>query len=76
LFEELFHGREPPLPTGHAGLLMARPRTADPAIVGRAIDEIASACRGGQVRLALAVLGRMVPEFDHNADGNADSARA
>ena len=58
LFEELFHGREPPTPTGHPGLLMASPRTADPAIVGRAIDEIAGACRGGNVRLALALLGR------------------
>ncbi len=69
LFEELFHGREPPTPTDHPGLLMARPRTADPAIVGRAIDEIAAACRGGNPRLALALLGRMVPEFQHNSDG-------
>ena len=67
LYEELFHGREPPVPTAHPGLLMAAPRTADPAIVGRAIEEIASACRGGQPRLALAALGRMVPEFAHNA---------
>jgi O-antigen biosynthesis protein WbqV len=76
LFEEMFHGREPPAPTAYPGLLMAHPRTADPAIVGRAIDEIASACRGGQPRLALAVLSRLVPEFDHNADGTAGTARA
>jgi O-antigen biosynthesis protein WbqV len=69
LHEELFHGREPPVPTGFSGLLMAAPRTADPAIVGRAIDEIAAACRGGQARLALALLGRLVPEFEHNAEG-------
>jgi O-antigen biosynthesis protein WbqV len=82
LFEELFHGREPATPTGHPGLLMASPRTADPAIVGRAIDEIGAACRGGNVRLALALLGRMVPELRHNPDGlvtdgnRADPARA
>jgi O-antigen biosynthesis protein WbqV len=69
LFEELFHGREPAMPTGHPGLLMATPRTADPAIVGRAIEEIAAACRGGNERLALALLGRLVPEFQHNRDG-------
>jgi FlaA1/EpsC-like NDP-sugar epimerase len=69
LYEELFHGKEPPVPTGHAGLLMATPRTADPAIVGRAIEEIAAACRGGQARLALTLLGRLVPEFEHNVDG-------
>jgi O-antigen biosynthesis protein WbqV len=76
LYEELFHGSEPPTQTGFPGLLMATPRTADPAIVGRAIDEIAQACRGGQTRLALSMLRRMVPEFDHNETGSADSARA
>jgi FlaA1/EpsC-like NDP-sugar epimerase len=69
LHEELFHGKEPPVPTGHPGLMMAAPRTADPAIVGRAIDEIAAACRSGQARLALTLLGRLVPEFEHNAEG-------
>ena len=76
LFEELFHGKEPPVPTGHPGLLMASPRTADPAIVGRALDEIAAACRGGQPRLALSLLGRLIPEFEHNADGASGEARA
>ncbi len=76
LFEELFHGREPPVPTGFDGLLMATPRTADPALVARAIDEIAAAARAGNVRLALALLGRQVPEFDHNADPASDAARA
>ena len=65
LNEELFHGREPPEPTGHPGLLMAVPRTADAAIVGRAIDEIAAACRAGLGRQAMAQLGRLVPEFGH-----------
>ncbi|HET7882419.1 MAG TPA: nucleoside-diphosphate sugar epimerase/dehydratase [Acetobacteraceae bacterium] len=69
LYEELFHGKEPPAPTSFPGLLMASPRTADPAIVGRAIDEIAGACRGGQARLALTLLGRLVPEFEHNSEG-------
>jgi FlaA1/EpsC-like NDP-sugar epimerase len=71
LFEELFHGKEPPVPTGYPGLFMATPRTADPAIVGRAIEEIASACRGGQSRLALTTLARLVPEFEHNLDATA-----
>jgi len=75
LHEELFHGHEPPVPTGYPGLLMATPRTADPAIVGRAVEEIATACRGGQARLALTLLGRMVPEFAHNADGDSGEKR-
>ena len=74
LYEELFHGQEPPRPTRFEGLLVATPRTADPALVGRAIDEIAAACRGGNPRAALTQLGRLVPEFDHNADGTASRA--
>ena len=65
LFEELFHGAEAPVPTGHPGLLMAAPRTADAAIVGRAIDEIAALCRTGHAEAALAQLSRLVPEFEH-----------
>jgi len=65
LYEELFHGQEPPRPTAFAGLLVATPRTADPALVGRAIDEIAAAARGGNARAALAQLARLVPEFEH-----------
>ena len=63
LFEELFHGNEPPMPTPYSGLLLARPRSADAAIVRRAISEIATACRAGQTQRALAQLARVVPEF-------------
>ncbi len=76
LYEELFHGKEPPAPTGHAGLLMAHPRTADPAIVGRAIEEIATACRGNQIRLALTLLSRLIPEFERSTEGLQADARA
>jgi O-antigen biosynthesis protein WbqV len=76
LYEELFHGKEPPAPTGHPGLLMAHPRTADPAIVGRAIEEIATACRANQTRLALTLLSRLIPEFERDTDGSHADARA
>jgi len=76
LYEELFHGKEPPAPTGHPGLLMAHPRTADPAIVGRAIEEIATACRGNQSRLALTLLSRLIPEFERTQDGAQADVRA
>jgi O-antigen biosynthesis protein WbqV len=68
LYEELFHGQEPPRPTHFPGLLVATPRTADLALVSRALEEIAASARGGQVRLALAQLSRLVPEFEH--EGN------
>ncbi len=73
LFEELFHGQEPPAPTRYPGLLMAAPRTADLAIISRALDELAGACRRGQEGAALALLSRLVPEFTHNAAGAASA---
>ncbi len=69
LTEELFHGREPPVPTGHPGLLMATPRTADRADVVRAIDAIAAACRDNDAAGAIRLLRGLVPEFEHNPDG-------
>ena len=71
LFEELFHGKEPPRATPFAGLLMAEPRTADPAIVGRVLEEIAAQARTGGRAQALAILSRMVPEFEHNPGTSA-----
>ena len=69
LYEELFHGREPPAPTGRPGLLMAAPRTADPAAMARALDAIAAACQAGQVQQALGLLARLVPEYTHDPLG-------
>ena len=71
LFEELFHGKEAPVPTDHAGLLIAAPRTADPAIVGRAIDEVAALCRAGQAEAALRQMARLVPEYEHDMGARA-----
>jgi O-antigen biosynthesis protein WbqV len=67
LYEELFHGQEPPKRTAFEGLLVATPRTADAALVARSLDEIAQAARGGHAKLALAQLARLVPEFEHEA---------
>jgi O-antigen biosynthesis protein WbqV len=69
LFEELFHGREPPVPTGYPGLLMATPRTADAHDVGQILDAIGAACRAGHPDEALSLLKRLVPEFSHNPEG-------
>ncbi len=73
LFEELFHGKEPPRATAYPGLLMAEPRTADAAIVGRVLEEIATQARAGGRAQALAILSRMVPEFEHNTGTTAEA---
>ncbi len=63
LFEELFHGREPPVPTGHPGLLMAVPRTSQAGEVGDAIEQIGQLARRGDAEAALAAVRVLVPEF-------------
>lgn len=63
LFEELFHGQEPPHPTNFKGLLVAVPRTADAAEMAAAIDRVAALAVAGEREAALAELGRLVPEF-------------
>ena len=63
LFEELFHGGEPPVQTSHPGLLMATPRTADPTLIGRALDELATLCAAGRAADAIALVRRLVPEY-------------
>ncbi len=76
LFEELFHGREPPLPTGHPGLLMATPRTADADAVGAAIDAIAAFCHAGDARRAVAALAALVPELTRPPESAATLTEA
>lgn len=70
LFEELFHGREAPMPTDHAGLMMATPRTVDLQEVNDLINQIAEACHQENLEQALAIVHQLVPEFQHKLNAN------
>jgi O-antigen biosynthesis protein WbqV len=76
LYEELFHGRETLVEAGAPGLLMAAPRTADLALVARAMDEAGAAARAGREAAALSVLAALVPEFARpgEAEGEAPAS--
>ncbi len=74
LFEELFHGQEPPSPTSFPGLLVAVPRTTDAAEMGAAIDAVAAMAASGDRKGALARLNALVPEFEHEVQGKAGGA--
>lgn len=63
LEEELFHLREPHVPAGRPGLLVAAPRTAELGIVARALESLAASARSGDPSAALAQLAVLVPEF-------------
>jgi len=63
LFEEVLHESEPLAPTEYPGILLAAPRTADRALIARAIDELAAAARTGDDALCVDVVRRLVPEY-------------
>jgi O-antigen biosynthesis protein WbqV len=66
LFEEIFHGSEPPVATGQPGLLVATPRAVDAEALGRAIDDLCQACRARSGDAAQDILRRLVPEYQPN----------
>ncbi|CAI3946912.1 6-dehydratase FlaA1 and capsular polysaccharide biosynthesis protein EpsC (FlaA1) (PDB:2GN4) [Commensalibacter communis] len=70
LFEELFHGREAPMPTDHAGLMMATPRTVDLQEVNDLINQIAEACQREDIDKAISIVQQLVPEFQHKLNVN------
>lgn len=63
LFEELFHGAEQPVPTGHEGLLMATPRLVDMQAVRAMLATLSHAAQAGDEDAVLTLLRQMVPEF-------------
>jgi O-antigen biosynthesis protein WbqV len=63
LFEELFHGKEHPVPTAHEGLLMGAPRVVELREIASALDDLAAATQNADEAAAMAVLLRLVPEF-------------
>jgi FlaA1/EpsC-like NDP-sugar epimerase len=63
LYEELFHGEEPPLPTGQDGILLARPRVADTGLITAKLTALEKACRERDEEAALAIVTSLVPEM-------------
>jgi FlaA1/EpsC-like NDP-sugar epimerase len=63
LFEEIFHGAEPLLPTACNGILLASPRAGDAAALGQAVDQLRQACERGDAATLQLLLHRMVPEY-------------
>ena len=74
LYEELFHEGEKLAPTRSDGILLARPRTADYAVLARALDELEEAARARHAERVLGILLRLVPEFRGDAPRQVASA--
>jgi FlaA1/EpsC-like NDP-sugar epimerase len=73
LYEELFHAKEPLLPTEAAGIRLAAPRVIDHAMLSRALDELADHATERRVERMIALLATLVPEY---ADSPASAFRA
>jgi len=63
LFEEMFHGGEPLVETGQAGILLASPRAADATMIATAIENLATAARDDNVGRVIALISELVPEY-------------
>jgi FlaA1/EpsC-like NDP-sugar epimerase len=63
LREEVLHAAEPTVPTKYNDILLASPRTADKALLARAIEGLAAKAAAGEVDETLAELHRLVPEY-------------
>jgi O-antigen biosynthesis protein WbqV len=62
--EELFYAAEATQPTRYPGILTARPRTADRAILASGLDAIEAAARAGEREALTAALARLAPDYD------------
>ena len=67
LHEELFHPAEPLIPTASPAIRLAAPRTADYAILARAIEELEEMARARCEERVLYLLEWMVPEYRRSA---------
>jgi len=63
LFEEMFHGGEPLMPTECKGILLAAPRASDREKLEHAIERLGHACDTNHWDKALQLITKMVPEY-------------
>lgn len=63
LFEEIFHGSEPPIPTRYPGILLASPRVTRLDELQDQLRQLEDACVNGTITQALDILHRLVPEY-------------
>jgi len=73
LFEEIFHGAEPPVPTQAPGVLLASPRTQDIENVSLILDTLGTAARAENYDKLLTAIAKLVPEYAPPLTDNLNS---
>ncbi len=76
LREEVFHEAEPLLPTSNPGLRLASPRTVNLELLSRNFDELAALSEARRETELMALLRRLVPEYNAGEDGARTAAAA
>ncbi|MDV7339801.1 nucleoside-diphosphate sugar epimerase/dehydratase [Terasakiella sp. A23] len=69
LFEEIFHGDEPPTPSGLEGVLIATPRILDADELAETLKTLEDQCVAKESTIALQTVKTMVPELKHEKLG-------
>jgi len=76
LFEEMFHGAEPLVPTECAGILAAVARGADAGELETGVAELSDACAEADRERVMATVRRLVPEYQGDAAPAVSAAPA
>jgi O-antigen biosynthesis protein WbqV len=76
LFEEIFHGAEPPVPTQQDGILVASPRAVPPGALQSFLDRMEACARAGDMDAVMDDLRALVPEYDPPVVIGMDSLRS
>ena len=63
LYEEVFHGGEPLVPTDCEGILLAAPRTADINVLRKGIKALNAQCAEFDENRVIDTIHELVPEF-------------
>ena len=75
LYEELFHGEEPLVATDVNGILLARPRTVDHAVIDGKLSALTEACKRRDTATAVGILREVVPEMSRGQPSAPPSLR-
>ncbi len=74
LFEEIFHGAEPPVATESPGILLAAPRPGNLDDLMPALADISDALRDNDTRRILNIIQKLIPEYQPEPGSGAKAA--
>ena len=74
LFEEIFHGAEPPVATESPGILLAAPRPGNLDDLVPALADLLDACRDNDTARVLSILHKLIPEYNSEPGSDAKAA--